>query len=270
VGELRVESVGEVATVIIDHPARGNSLTVEMWERLPGLFDELADDASVAVVVIRGTGGEFSAGADIRDLDDILFGRTAGDGGLVTIAEEAIARFPKPTVAAIEGHCIGGGWAIAGACDIRIASDTATFGVTPARIGVIYPMSAMRRLVVIAGPAVARYLLYSGDLVNAAAALRFGMVTRVVAAADFAREIDAFVTRLVTRSQLSIQATKELVDLIVDGDDRTLAQRHGAWIEEWKASDDAAIGRAGFLARRQPQFVWRGSGSASGFTQDGT
>lgn len=252
--ELRVETAGAVATVVIDNPGRRNSLTVEMWESIPALFAGLAADDAVKVVVVRGAGGDFSAGADIRDLERIFIGDSAG--GLITPAAEAIASFPKPTIAAIEGNCIGGGWEIAGACDIRIAADTATFGITPSRIGIIYPLSGIRRLVTIAGPATARYLLYSGDFVDAAAARDLGLLTRVVPEATLDAEVTTFAARLATRSQLSVRATKELIDLIVAGDEAALAESHAAWHAELAASDEPAIGRDAFLAREQPMFTW--------------
>lgn len=261
VAQLRVEVSGPVATVVIDNPGRRNSLTVQMWQRVPALFAELAADNAVLVVVLRGANGDFSAGADIRDLERIFLDEpaTGGDaGGLITAAEEAIASFPKPTIAAIEGNCIGGGWELAAACDIRFAADSATFGVTPARIGIIYPLSGIRRLVDIAGPAAARYLLYSGDFVDAAAALQLGLLSRVVAQSALDAEVAALATRLAGHSQLSIQATKELIDTIVSGDEDALAQAAAAWRAELAASDEPRIGREAFLAREQPLFTWRG------------
>jgi enoyl-CoA hydratase/carnithine racemase len=208
---LGVETAAGIATLTIDNPDRRNSVTREMWQQFRPLLDGLATNADVKIVVIRGAGTDFSSGADIRDLPRILAGETDTDtgGGYVTAAEEAIASFPKPTIAAIDGSCVGGGWEIAGACDIRIASSRATFGVTPARIGIVYPLSGIRRLVSIAGPAVAKMLLLSGELIDSGRALNFGMVTAVVEPEDFWPRIQAYATELASRSQLSTNAMKD-------------------------------------------------------------
>lgn len=255
--ELRVDIAGPVATLTIDHPDRRNALTGAMWDSFAPLLAPLAADDSVAALVVRGAGENFSAGADIRDLDQILRDPDAGDGGHVTAGERALASFPKPTIAAIDGYCVGGGWELAGACDIRLASERSTFGVTPARLGILYPLTGMTRLVQLAGPATAKHLILSGELVDAATAARWGMVSRVLPVDGFWAAIAAFVDTLVTRSRLTQQASKELIDLIADGD-LTLADRAAFWDLQVAASDEAQVGAAAFLARETPKFPWRG------------
>ena len=254
--ELRVDVDGAVATLTIDHAGRRNAVTGAMWDSFAPLLAELASDDTVAALVVRGAGSDFSAGADITDLQQILRDPAAGDGGHVTAGETALASFPKPTIAAIDGYCVGGGWELAGACDIRIASDRSTFGVTPARLGILYPLSGVQRLVQLVGPAVAKHLILSGELVDAETAARWGMVSRLLPADGFWEAIDAFVDVLVTRSRLTQQASKELIDLIAS-DDHRLTERAAFWDAEVAASDEAAIGAAAFLAREAPAFGWR-------------
>jgi enoyl-CoA hydratase/carnithine racemase len=254
--EVRAEIAGSIATLTIDNPTQRNALTGAMWDSFAPLLAELAADDAVAAVVLRGAGDNFSAGADITDLDQILRDPSAGDGGHVTAGEMALAAFPKPTVAAIDGYCVGGGWELAGACDIRIASDRSTFGVTPARLGILYPLSGVERLVRIAGPAAAKHLLLSGELVDAATAARWNMVSRLVPAEGFWEAIAAFLDMLIGRSRLTQQASKELVDLIDTGDPR-LAERAAFWDAEVAASGEARIGATAFLAREAPVFPWR-------------
>jgi len=255
--ELRVEVVGQVATLTIDHRGRRNALTGAMWDSFAPLLAELAADREVGVLVVRGAGEDFSAGADIRDLDQILRDPQAGDGGHVTAGERALAAFSKPTIAAIDGYCVGGGWELAGACDIRLASERSTFGVTPARLGILYPLTGLTRLVQLAGPAVAKHLILSGELVDAATVARWGMVSRLLPVSGFWEAVAAFVDTLVSRSRLTQQASKELIDLIAAGDP-ALEDRAAFWDAQVAASDEARIGAAAFLAREAPAFTWRG------------
>ncbi len=258
---LRVESHGVVATLLIENPGKRNAVDAGMWRQFAPTLAAIAADPSVKVLVVRGAGDDFSAGADIPDLDLILHDPSLGDGGHLTAAERALADFPRPTIAAIDGYCVGGGWQLAAACDIRIASNRATFGVTPSRIGIVYPLSGIERLVSIAGPAVAKYLLFSGDLVSAATAERFGMVSKVVEAAHFADEVSAFADRLAGRSQLSIHAMKQIVDALACAGDATRV--NDRWQAEVARSGDPAIGAAAFAAKQRPEFTWSPASSAS-------
>ena len=167
---------GPVARLVIDREAKRNALTRAMWEALPGLLSALAADPEVKVLLVSGTGESFSAGADIGEL---ISGADPADP-MAEIraanlrAQEALRDFPKPTIAVVRGHCIGGGLEIAVNCDFRFAAAGSTFGVTPARIGVVYPPAAIKVLLDLVGPATTKYLLFSGDLLTAEDALTQG------------------------------------------------------------------------------------------------
>jgi enoyl-CoA hydratase/carnithine racemase len=200
--------------------------------------------------VVRGAGRNFSAGADISDLKAILHDPDSGahDGGHVTAGENALATFPKPTIAAIDGYCIGGAWQIAGACDIRIAADSATFGITPAKVGIVYPLSGIERLVRLAGPATAKYLLFTGDFITAAEAHDLGLLARVVPEDGFWNEIQEFADRLATRSQLSTQAMKQIIDAIAVNDPAVPAISN-YWQDQMASSGEPETGIRAFLAK---------------------
>src|SRR5262249_14297450 len=141
---------------------------------------ELADDPSVRVLVVRGAADHFSAGADIGELaalTDPAAGAAYREAN--RIAEEALATFPKPSIAQVQGFCIGGGGEIAAACDLRLAEGGARFGITPARLGIVYPPFALERVVKLIGGAAAKHLLYSAELIAADRALRIGLVDEV-------------------------------------------------------------------------------------------
>ncbi|PYI68948.1 enoyl-CoA hydratase [Arthrobacter livingstonensis] len=256
---LRTEQHGPVATLVMDNPGMRNAITADMWQQFADLLAQLEADDTVKVVVVRGAGGHFSAGADIASLQQILHDPATGqrDGGDITVAEDALARFRKPTVGAVDGYCVGGGWQIAGACDIRLASENAIFGITPAKIGIVYPLSGIRRLVQLVGPAAAKYLLFSGDFVNAVEAQRLGLAMQVLPADSFWDDVHAFALHLAGRSQFSLQSQKDLVNAISDRvPEADLAERNAYWQREMAASADPRIGIAAFLAKETPQFTW--------------
>ncbi|GAB1326370.1 enoyl-CoA hydratase/isomerase family protein [Streptomyces sennicomposti] len=248
--QLLHEVTDAVATVVVHHPAKRNAMTAGMWRSLPPLLDSLATDPRVRALVLTGAGGTFCAGADISTL------RGSPDEAqrLAVRAEEALATFPKPTLAAVRGHCVGGGAQLAAACDLRFAEAGALFGVTPAKLGIVYPASATRRLVSLVGPATAKYLLFSGELIDTERALRTGLVDEVLPEGELDKRVAEFTRTLAARSQLTQAAAKEFADGRTD--------RDAHWTEQARGSGDTAEGVAAFLERRAPRFTW--SVSASG------
>ncbi|MEV1061926.1 enoyl-CoA hydratase/isomerase family protein [Streptomyces sp. NPDC050263] len=237
-----------VATVVLHHPAKRNAMTAAMWAALPPLLDALAADPGVRALVLTGAGGTFCAGADISTLQ----GSPEEAQKLSVRAEEALAAFPKPTLAAVRGHCVGGGAQLAAACDLRFAEEGALFGVTPAKLGIVYASSATRRLVSLVGPATAKYLLFSGELIDAERALRTGLVDEVLPADGLDRRVAEFTRVLVSRSQLTQAAAKEFANGRTD--------RDAHWSAQARAAGDTAEGVAAFLERREPRFTWTTSG----------
>ncbi|WP_030855831.1 enoyl-CoA hydratase/isomerase family protein [Streptomyces sp. NRRL S-37] len=235
---------GHVATVVIRHPEKRNAMTAAMWGSLPPLLETLAADPDVRVLVLTGEGGTFCAGADISTLQ----GSALEAQRLAVAAEEALAAFPKPTLAAVRGHCVGGGAQLAAACDLRFAEEGALFGVTPAKLGIVYPASATRRLVSLVGPATAKYLLFSGELIDAGRALRTGLVDEVLSGGELDGRVAEFTRILASRSRLTQAAAKEFADGRTD--------RDAYWGERAAESGDAAEGVAAFLERRTPRFTW--------------
>jgi enoyl-CoA hydratase/carnithine racemase len=255
---LTISREDHVARLTIDRPDKRNAMTAGMWAALPGVLAALADDPAVRVLVVTGAGPSFCAGADISD----LLGGPNPDDPMADVrrdnlaAQAALRQFPKPTVAMIRGHCIGGGVEIAASCDLRFADPTAVFGVTPAKVGIVYTPSSTKALIDLVGPSMTKYLLFSGELIDTATALRAGLVDRVVDAEELETEVRRFADVLAGRSALSQRATKEVVaDLTAGGDGERVVAR---WYRETIAAGELAEGVTAFAERRPPRFGWTG------------
>lgn len=243
---LLTEHADGVTTLTLHNPPKRNAMTGAMWRELPELLAGLADDASVRVLVVTGARNTFCAGADISTLRD----SAESAQQLAVAAEEALSAFPKPTLAVVEGHCVGGGAQLAAACDLRFASRDALFGVTPAKLGIVYPASSTQRLVRLVGPATAKFLLFSGELIDAERALRTGLVDEVHPPEGLQERVAAFTRTLVERSQLTQAAAKEFAGTDPD------PARAEHWRRIAAESGEAAEGAAAFLERRAPRFTW--------------
>ncbi|MGY1814539.1 enoyl-CoA hydratase/isomerase family protein [Blastococcus sp. SYSU D00820] len=255
---LTVSRDGAVAVLTIDRPEKRNAMTAGMWAALPGVLAGIADDPEVRVLVVTGRGSSFCAGADIADL---LGGPDEADPMAELrrdnlAAQAALREFPRPTVAMIRGHCIGGGVELATCCDLRFTDETGLFGVTPAKVGIVYTPESTGALIDLVGPSLTRYLLFSGELVDADTALRTGLVDRLVPAAELEDEVHRFAGVLAGRSALTQRSTKEVVAaLLAGGDGQAQAAR---WYRETIRSGELAEGVAAFAERRPPSFPWRG------------
>jgi enoyl-CoA hydratase/carnithine racemase len=242
---------GGVGRISIDRPAKRNALTVDMWHQLALICAELAADTSLRAVVLSGTAPSFCAGADISALsaDESVMRE------VVAAAERALRELPVPSIAQISGHCMGGGSQLAIACDLRVADSTATFAVPPAKLGVIYPVSSIRALTELVGPAWAKRLIFTAGVIDADEALRIGLVEQVVAPDQLDATVDALVAAMLPLSPMTQQATKQLVNLVADGGDADSAYED--WLSEWRSSPDGVEGPTAFLQRRAPEFSWR-------------
>ena len=211
-------------------------------------------------LVVTGAGPSFCAGADISE----LLGGTDPVDPMADLrrdnlaAQAALRAFPKPTVALIRGHCIGGGVEIAAACDLRFTDPTGVFGLPPAKVGIVYPPASIQALIDLVGPATAKYLLLSGELIDADAALRTGLVDRLVASAQLDAEVFRFAEVLASRSALTQRSVKEVVAALTAGRTDDAEARAATWYRETITHGELAEGVAAFTERRPPRFGWTG------------
>jgi enoyl-CoA hydratase/carnithine racemase len=240
-----------IAVLTIDRPDKRNALTLGMWEALPELLADLAGVPGLRALLVTGAGETFSAGADIAELAQVYeeAARARAYHEANVAAEGAMAAFPMPTVAVVRGSCVGGGCQLAIACDVRLAADSARLGITPARLGIVYPSDPTLRLVRLVGVARAKYLLFTAELVSAARAYEFGLVDEVVPDADLDKRALEFAGTIVSRSPQTIGAVKAVIEAHLTGRDPDIE------LTPWqRATDDVREGLAAFLENRAPNF----------------
>jgi enoyl-CoA hydratase/carnithine racemase len=251
---LRLEIAGAVAVLTIDRPEKRNAMSFEMWSALPGLLGRVEADDSVRALVVRGN-DHFSAGADISEFTTLRADPAGARryGAAVHDGERSIAGVSKPTIAAITGVCVGGGCEIALACDIRIAAGDARFGITPAKLGIVYSATSTKQLVDAVGPAWARQILFTGELVDAATALRIGLVNELHPAEEVVSRGVALAETMASRAQVSVRGAKTIIGRITQGhfdEDETVLALYEASV----TSADYAEGVRAFLEKRPPRF----------------
>ncbi|SIN59751.1 Enoyl-CoA hydratase/carnithine racemase [Parasphingorhabdus marina DSM 22363] len=252
---LRLEKDGKIAHLLIDRPDKRNAFTQEMWELFPELLADAMADDGVRVLTVHSSrkSSAFCAGADIGE-----FGAGSTDPewrarnqAAIGKVQHDLAQAEKPTIAVIDGDCIGGGCGIALACDIRIAGPAARFGITPAKLGLVYPLHDTKLLVDAVGPSQAKRILFTGQILPAEEALRIGLITQM--SDDPYAEADALAETMATVSSHSQKMSKQIIRRILDGQaDDDAASR--ALFDAAFESDDFREGVAAFLEKRKPEF----------------
>ncbi|MBS1190842.1 MAG: Enoyl-CoA hydratase/isomerase [Rhodocyclaceae bacterium] len=255
-----IQSLREAAivTVTLSNPGKLNAIDLAMWEELAKLMRGLAADSTVRCVVLRGEGGEaFAAGGD---LEEFLVRRATLEQALhyhgqVAEALDAIADCPHPTVALIQGACIGGGLEIAGQCDLRICSESARFGAPINRLGFSMYPGEMEGLLRLAGPAVVREILLEGRILTAAEAYAKGLVTRVVPDEQVVDEAYATARRICAGAPLVASWHKEWIRRLTTGVPLDEAEKAASFA--FLGTEDYQEGLAAFLEKRKPEFKGR-------------
>jgi enoyl-CoA hydratase len=208
---IAVEREGRVALVILQRPEKLNAMDEATKREVLEALGALAADDGVGVVVFTGAGEKaFAAGADVQEFAR----RTPGEQQAVMEAlrfYEAVASFPKPTIAMVNGYCLGGGCELALACDLRVASETAQFGQTEIRLGLIPGGGGSQRLPRLVGPGQALRLILTGEMVGAREAERIGLVEAVVPASELRAFTLGLAQGIAGRSPLALRLAKEAV-----------------------------------------------------------
>ncbi|HMF56708.1 MAG TPA: enoyl-CoA hydratase-related protein [Pyrinomonadaceae bacterium] len=251
---LLVERRERVAIITINRPEKRNALNIKTREEGASALEELREDDSVGVVVFTGAGDKaFIAGADIAE----FAGRTALTQRAVMLGRSlftAIDTFPKPVIAMVNGYCLGGGCELALSCDLRIASEAASFGQPEINLGIIPGGGGTQRLTRLVGEGKAMEMILTGEIINAETALRYGLVNMVVPASDLEAKTMDIANRIAEKSPIALRMAKEAVKLASRSNLDEGLRREVDLFALCFSSEDKDEGVNAFLEKRKPSF----------------
>jgi enoyl-CoA hydratase len=248
---------GSTLTIEFNNPTRHNALSVDMWEAVPALLSEAQEDSNIRLVVFQGAGSKaFVSGADISQFEDMRAAKEAVTRyeAMAETALMSIYNFAKPTLACIQGYCIGGGVNVAISCDLRIACDDAVFSVPAARLGLGYRYSAMKNLVDLIGPGAAKDLFFTARRIDGIEAHRIGLVSRICPSDQLGKLLTEYTQALAQNAPLTIQAAKYITGEVLKASPQADLSKCQQLIRGCFESADYAEGRKAFMEKRQPIF----------------
>jgi enoyl-CoA hydratase len=257
-GKILQSVTDGVGVITFNNPAKRNAMSLDMWEGLGNALIELRDNDDVRVVIMVGAGDKaFVSGADISQFEKVRHNAAASEEySKKSEAQRALlANYPKPIIACIRGFCLGGGMQVAMAADIRVASDNSQFGIPAAKLGIAYGYDGLRHLVSLVGPSWARLIMYTGMKIDAAEALRIGLVDRVSPDAELWDATMEIARTISGNAPLAIKAAKiTIAQVLKDPDKRDMAAIKQVGTD-CMDSADFREGRQAFMEKRKPKFT---------------
>ena len=245
----------KVGYVILDNPSRLNAISLSMWEKIGILLKEYEKNNNIRCVVLKGKGKKaFSAGADISEFND---NRSQSDTVLKydNVSKNSLKilqRFSKPTIALIDGYCIGGGLATALSCDIRLASKKSTFAIPAAKLGLAYDYLGIKKLRDIVGPSRAKYIFFTARQFTSDEAMQMGIIEQIFNDSDFEEHTLKVLNAISDNAPLTIASAKLAID--ADPQDSKMIQRCREFEQVCFSSKDYEEGRLAFSEKRKPIF----------------
>jgi enoyl-CoA hydratase/carnithine racemase len=254
---VRLEVEDGVGTIRLDRP-KMNAINFQVQTELRAVAEEAAARDDVKAVVVYGGERLFAAGNDVKEMASLSFADMVAHGDSVQAATTAVARIPKPVVAAVTGYALGGGCELALAADVRIAADDATLGQPEVLLGLIPGAGGTQRLARLIGPGRAKDLVFTGRFVKADEALALGLVDRVVPAADVYAEAVAWARQFTGAASYALRAAKEAIDQGLEVDLTTGLEIEKVRFAAVFGTDDARAGMASFLENGPGKAVFTG------------
>ena len=252
--EIRIEKDDVIATVTLSNPGKLNALDVAMWNALTQAFTVLSEDESLRCVIVQGDDHNFAAGADVEEFATVRSTMAQGmryHTETIANALQAVAHCQHPTVAAIEGVCVGGGLEIACACDIRIASPSSRFGIPINRLGFSLAPGELQHLLQLVGKAAALEILLEGRVFDAVEAKDKGLVNRIVD--NVSAEAHATAQRIAQGAPLAARMNKKMARRLTPQPE-PLTEQELLDAFSFLASQDYREGVQTFLSKRKPVF----------------
>jgi enoyl-CoA hydratase len=253
---IYLEKKESIATIYLNRPEKRNAMNYEMWCKLPELLQEVDSDPKLKVLVLRGVNEvAFCAGADISEFKKIRSNsETSRLYDQATFrAFDTLSNMKKPTIALIQGYCVGGGAGLALACDLRFSDHDGRFGITPSKLGLVYSTAATKRIVDIAGASRALDILMSGRIMDVQEAFHIGFVDRIIDSDKIEMETYEYVNLIASRAQYTVRAAKRIVREILNGATDS-SEEIQQLIEDAYDTDDYKEGVQAFMEKRKPNF----------------
>lgn len=248
---------GSTLQIQFNNTDRHNALSMDMWEAVVPLLSTAESDDRIRLVVFSGAGEKaFVSGADITQFEDLRAAQEAV-ARYESVAEQAlmgIYNFSKPTLASIKGYCIGGGVNVAMSCDIRIASSDAVFAIPAARLGLGYRYSALKNLVDLVGPAMAKDLFFTARRIDANEARNIGLITRVCETGELPALQAEYKKALAENAPITVRAGKAIIAEILRASPEIDHDKCRQLIRDCFESEDYSEGRRAFMEKRKPVF----------------
>ena len=251
-GYIHTDQTGHIGWLTIANPRNRNAMNFSMYQMMPAAIEELTD-ADVRVIVIQGQGEEaFGAGSDISEFLNLRHKENASAYDKAELdAHKAIENAPIPTIAMIHGACRGGGLAIALACDLRFASEEASFAVPPAKLGIAFPHAALESLTEIIGPAHAKHLVLTATTINSSEAHRIGLIHGISEKSQLKEVVHSLATQICKLAPKTLLAAKISLAHLVG---KASADEVKAATDDCYESNDYLEGIAAFMEKRSPNF----------------
>ena len=246
-----------VGYITFNNPEKHNAVSIEMWDALEQILDGFRSSQNIRVIVLRGAGGKaFVSGADISKFDKERSSKEAvlSYNKRTQKVYENLETFPKPTIAMIDGYCIGGGLNLAVCCDIRICSEKSKFAMPAAKLSLGYPFSSIKRLFDVMGPGMAKHFMFTAEKISASEALACGLVQKLVSEDSIDSYVKDYALNIANNAPLTIKAMKQIgIEISKNSDERDLLlceKLASACFD----SEDYKEGRKAFMEKRQANF----------------